>query len=427
MTQFPRTQDFPLLWSHSLNDSDAQASSSTTQATKIAKQSQDSKPLVYLDSAASTQKPQVVIDTLQHYYQAENANIHRAVYQLGEMSTFKYEQARQTVAQFINAREDREIIFTRGATESINLVAQSFARTHVQAGDEILITHLEHHANIVPWQLVCQATGAHLKVLPIDDHGDLCIDQLAHYVTDRTRLMAFSHISNALGTVNPIENLCQYARSKGIYTLIDGAQAIAHSPVDVQALNCDFYVFSGHKLYAPTGIGVLYGKSELLSAMPPYQGGGDMIEEVYFEASTYAPIPSRFEAGTPHIAGAVGLGAAIQYLQQLDIRLVAEYEQQLVDYAALQLSQIPELKIIGTPKKRASVVSFVIDGCHAYDVGTLLDGYGIAIRVGHHCAQPVMRRFNIDATARISVSLYNSKSEIDYLIESLKKVIAMLR
>jgi cysteine desulfurase / selenocysteine lyase len=420
MNQFPRTQDFPLLWSDSIEYR-------KTVDYEISTKGSSNKLLVYLDSAASTQKPQHVIDAVQNYYQKENANIHRAVYQLGEISTYKYEQARYRVANFLNAREEREIIFTRGATESINLVAQSFARSHLKAGDEILITHLEHHANIVPWQLVCQAIGAQLKVLPINDHGDLMIDQLDEYVSERTRIMAFSHISNALGTINPIQYLCDYAKKRGIITLVDGAQAIAHTPVDVQSLGCDFYVFSGHKLYAPTGIGVLYGKAELLSNMPPYQGGGDMIEEVYFEQSTYAPIPSRFEAGTPHIAGAVGLAAAIDYLQNIGLSVIASYEEDLVNYAAQRLIEVEGLTLIGTPQNRASVVSFVISGCHAHDIGTLLDGYGIAIRVGHHCAQPVMRRFDITATARISLSLYNSHAEVDYLVESLHKVVGMLR
>ena len=384
------------------------------------------RPLIYLDSGATTQKPRQVIEALRSYYEQDNANIHRAVYALGERSTARYEEARTQVARFLNTRHPAEIIFVRGTTEAINLVASSLT-SRIQAGDEILITHLEHHANIVPWQLLCQRTGAHLKVLPIDIHGDLCLDQLESIVSSRTRLMAFPHISNALGTVNPVDVLCRFAQDRGILTLIDGAQAAAHTPVDVQALGCDFYAFSGHKLYGPTGIGVLYGREELLNDLPPYQGGGDMIEEVYFESSTYKPIPSRFEAGTPNIAGAIGLGVAVNYLTTLGLECIHQYEAELISYGAdLLASEIPGLRLIGTPRQRASAISFVIDGTHPHDVGTLLDGYGVAVRVGHHCAQPIMRYFGVSATTRASIGVYNERADFDHLIESLHRVVKML-
>jgi cysteine desulfurase/selenocysteine lyase len=387
---------------------------------------EDERPLIYLDSGATTHKPHQVIETLREYYERDNANIHRAVYALGERATMRYEEARGKVARFLNTRSDAEVIFVRGTTEAINLVASSLT-SRIQSGDEILVTHLEHHANIVPWQLLCQRTGAQLKVLPIDDHGDLCLDQLESLVNERTRIMALPHISNALGTVNPVQQLCDFARARGILTLIDGAQAIAHTPVDMQTLGCDFYAFSGHKLYGPTGIGVLYGREELLNQMPPYQGGGDMIEEVYFEGSTYKPVPSRFEAGTPNIAGAVGLGAAVDYVNSLDLNLVHRYESDLIEYgAALLASEIPGIRLIGTPKQRASAISFVIEGTHPHDVGTLLDGYGIAVRVGHHCAQPIMRHFGVSSTTRASIGVYNQRSDFDHLVASLHRVIKML-
>jgi cysteine desulfurase/selenocysteine lyase len=381
------------------------------------------KPLVYLDSAATTQKPQCVIDALNAYYQNDNANIHRAVYELGQRATQHYEEARQKVASFIKAPESREIIFVRGATEAINLVAHSFVAPRLQPGDEVLITHLEHHANIVPWQLICEQKGALLKVIPVDDQGDLIMDAIPDLISERTRFMAFAHISNALGTVNPVKELCEIAQKHHIPTLIDGAQAIAHTPLDVQALGCDFYVFSGHKLYAPTGIGVLYGRADLLSNMPPYQGGGDMIDEVRFEKTTYAPIPSRFEAGTPHIAGAYGLGIAIDYLQSIGLDKIQAYETDLVEYGAKRLQEVPGLRLIGTPKHRASALSFVIEGAHCHDIGTLLDGYGVSVRVGHHCAQPIMRHFDVSATTRASIGIYNTHADLDHLVESLKRIV----
>ena len=385
-----------------------------------------SPPLIYLDSGATTQKPLEVIQSLDEYYRQDNANIHRAVYALGERSTAKYETAREVVSEFINSASSDEIIFTRGTTESINLVASSLS-TRVGKGDEILITHLEHHANIVPWQLLCQRVGASLRVLPIDDQGNLCLDELDKFVTERTKLFAFSHISNALGTVNDVSMLCEYTHSRGILTLIDGAQAIAHTPVDVQELGCDFYVFSGHKLYGPTGIGILYGRAELLNELPPYQGGGDMIDEVYFEGSTYKPIPSRFEAGTPNIAGAIGLAAAVSYVRRLGLEAIHRYESELIQYGVEALREVPDLRIIGTPQQRASAISFVIEGAHSHDVGTLLDGYQVAVRVGHHCAQPIMRRFGVSATTRASIGVYNQRSDFDHLVKSLHRVLKMLK
>lgn len=383
-------------------------------------------PLIYLDSGATTQKPLKVIEAINHYYRNDNANIHRAVYALGERSTAQYEAAREKIGRFLNSASSDEIIFTRGTTEAINLVASSLSAI-VKSGDEILITHLEHHANIVPWQLLCQRVGASLKVLPIDDRGDLCVDQLDELMTEKTKVFAFAHISNALGTVNDVARLCQYAQSRGVLTLIDGAQAIAHTPIDVQALGCDFYVFSGHKLYGPTGIGVLYGRADLLNELPPYQGGGDMIDEVWFEGSTYKPIPSRFEAGTPNIAGAIGLAEAVSYVSQLGLEAIRQYENELIDYGVVALNEIPGLRIIGTPRTRASAISFVIDGLHSHDVGTLLDGYQVAVRVGHHCAQPAMRRFGVSATTRASIGVYNQNSDFDHLVKSLHRVIKMLK
>ena len=391
----------------------------------IFNQGQSERELIYLDSGATTQKPASVIQSLKGFYSDDNANIHRAVYELGERATQRYENARVRIAEFLNAPSSNEVIFVRGATEAINLVASSLS-SRLQAGDEIVITHLEHHANIVPWQLACQRTGAILKVIPINEHGELCLDELDHLVSDKTKIMAFNHISNALGTVNDVKYLCDYAKQRGILTLIDGAQAIAHTPVDVQDLGCDFYVFSGHKLYGPTGIGILWGREALLNELPPYQGGGDMIEDVYFEQSTYKAVPSRFEAGTPNIAGAVGLATAIDYVDHLGIEQIQRYESELVNYGAEVLSDIKGLRLIGTPSLRASAISFLIDGTHPHDVGTLLDQYGIAVRVGHHCAQPIMRRFGISATTRASIAVYNQKSDFDHLVKSLHRIIKML-
>ena len=383
------------------------------------------QPLCYLDSGASAQQPDVVIDTVSQLHSDQYANVHRGVHTLSMESTELYDGAREKVRAYLNAASLKEIIFTRGATESVNLVAQSYARPKLQAGDEILITHMEHHSNIVPWQLVCEQTGAVLKVVPINDRGELEMDAFHELLSERTKLVGLVHISNALGTVNPIAEGIEAAHAKGIPVLVDGAQGAPHAPVDVQALDVDFYVFSGHKLYGPTGIGVLYGKESLLEAMPPYQGGGDMILSVRFEGTEYNALPYRFEAGTPNISGAVGLGRAIDFVNEIGIEAIAAHEQALVEYATDQLSAIEEVKIIGTAEHRAGLVSFVIEGVHPHDIGTMLDSYGIAIRAGHHCAQPVMERFGIAATARASFGMYSTREEVDRLVDAVKKVIGM--
>lgn len=383
------------------------------------------QPLCYLDSGASAQQPDVVIDTVSQLHSDQYANVHRGVHTLSMESTELYDGAREKVRAYLNAASLKEIIFTRGATESVNLVAQSYARPKLQAGDEILITHMEHHSNIVPWQLVCEQTGAVLKVVPINDRGELEMDAFHELLSERTKLVGLVHISNALGTVNPIAEVIEAAHAKGIPVLVDGAQGAPHAPVDVQALDVDFYVFSGHKLYGPTGIGVLYGKESLLEAMPPYQGGGDMILSVRFEGTEYNALPYRFEAGTPNISGAVGLGRAIDFVNEIGIEAIAAHEQALVEYATDQLSAIEEVKIIGTAEHRAGLVSFVIEGVHPHDIGTMLDSYGIAIRAGHHCAQPVMERFGIAATARASFGMYSTREEVDRLVDAVIKVIRM--
>jgi len=383
------------------------------------------KPLIYLDNAATTQKPKQVIETESRYYNCQNANIHRGVYTLSQLATELHEQARKKVKKFINASEDREIIFTRGTTESINLVASSFGRKNIKSGDEIIISGMEHHSNIVPWQLLCEASEAKLKVIPFNDRGELLLDEFAKLLSQRTKMVSIVHVSNSLGTVNPVEQIVQMAHRKGVPVLVDGAQWVAHKKTDVQALDADFYCFSGHKLFGPTGIGVLYGKAKLLDAMPPYQGGGDMISSVTFERTTYNDLPYKFEAGTPNIAGAIGLGAAIDYVQNLGLERIEAYEHQLLQYATEKLQQIPQLRIVGTAKNKASVISFVLQNIHPHDVGTILDGEGIAVRTGHHCCQPVMDRFDIPATARASIAAYNTKEEIDALANGIKKVIAM--
>lgn len=380
------------------------------------------KKLVYLDNAATSQKPRAVIDAISHYYEQENANIHRGVHFLSEHATEEHERARQTVQNFVNAAAASEIIFVRGATEGINLVAQTYGRAHVHTGDEVLITAMEHHSNIVPWQILCEEKGAKLTVAPINDDGELLLDEFEARLTPRTRIVAVTHVSNALGTVNSIREIVEIAHGKNIPVLIDGAQAVPHLSVDVQALNCDFYAFSGHKVYGPTGIGVLYGKSSLLEQMPPYQGGGEMIRSVTFEKTTYNALPFKFEAGTPDIAGAIGLGAAIEYLNGLGMDNITAHERELLSYATETVAAIPGVRLIGTATERAGVLSFVIDGIHPHDVGTILDQEGIAIRTGHHCAQPVMQRFGVPATARASFALYNTKQEIDALVEGIGKV-----
>jgi cysteine desulfurase/selenocysteine lyase len=381
------------------------------------------KPLIYLDNAATSQKPQAVIDTIVRYYLSENSNVHRGVHFLSDLATQAYEGARIRVRQFLNATHDREIIFTRGTTESINLVAHSFGRSRLRAGDEILISAMEHHSNIVPWQMVCEEKGARLRVIPINDAGELILEEYERLVSDRTKLVSVVYVSNALGTINPVRQIIALAHRRGIPVLLDGAQAAPHLRVDVQELDCDFYAFSGHKLFGPTGIGILYGKTDLLEAMPPYQGGGDMISAVTFEKTIYNSLPYKFEAGTPHIAGAIGLGAAIDYVQRIGLDRIAAYENDLLAYGTELLSALPGLRIIGAAREKAGVLSFVLEGIHAHDIGTILDHEGIAIRAGHHCAMPVMKRFGVPATARVSLAFYNTREELDALAKGLHKVI----
>jgi cysteine desulfurase/selenocysteine lyase len=383
------------------------------------------KPLVYLDNAATSQKPQVVIDTVHRFLSTYNSNVHRGVHQLSERATEAYEQARQKVQRFINAAESREIIFVRGTTEAINLVAQSYGRERIRAGDEIVISGMEHHSNIVPWQILCEQTGAVLRVVPINDDGEMLLDEYVTLLTPRTRLVSVAHVSNALGTINPVREIVRLARRQGVPVLVDGAQAVPHLKVDVRDLDCDFYAFSGHKVFGPTGIGVLYGQARLLEGMPPYQGGGDMIKSVTFEKTVYNDLPYKFEAGTPHIGGVIGLGAAADYLEGVGLDRVAAYEHELLGYATEALSAIPAVRIIGTAKEKASVLSFVVDGVHAHDIGTVLDHEGIAIRAGHHCAMPVMQRFGVPATARASLAFYNTREEIDAFVRGIHKVIEM--
>ncbi|MEP7273270.1 MAG: cysteine desulfurase [Acidobacteriota bacterium] len=379
--------------------------------------------LVYLDNAATSQKPQVVIDSLVRYYSEENANIHRGVHYLSQLATREYEDVRVKVKRFINAAETHEIIFTRGTTESINLVASSYGRKFIGEGDEVIISALEHHSNIVPWQLLCEQTGCKLRVIPINDDGEVELEAFIAMLTPRTKLVAIAHISNALGTVNPIQRIIEIAHSQDIPVLIDGAQAAPHLQIDVQALDCDFYAFSGHKICGPTGTGVLYGKSDLLNAMPPWQGGGDMIASVTFEKTTFNTLPYKLEAGTPNIAGGIGLGVAIDYLSNIGLDRIAAYERDLLDYAPETIGAIKGVRLIGTAREKASVLSFTLENVHPHDIGTILDQEGIAIRAGHHCAQPVMKRFGVPATARASFAFYNTREEIDALSEGMQRVI----
>jgi len=381
------------------------------------------KPLVYLDNAATSQKPQSVIDTLVNYYSTENANVHRGVHTLSQRATDDYEEARDKVKRFINAEKDEEIIFVRGTTEAINLISQTYGRSCMNEGDEIIISSMEHHSNIVPWQILCQEKGAILRVIPVNDLGELLLDEYERLFTDKTKLVSIVHQSNALGTINPAKEIVDIAHGHGVPVLLDGAQAIAHLEVDVKELGCDFYAFSGHKLYGPTGIGVLYGKGSLLEEMPPYQAGGEMIKSVTFDETLYNVLPNKFEAGTPNIAGAIGLGAAIDYVETLGMGQIAAYESELLQYGTGRLSSIEGLKIIGTADKKGSVISFVMEGVHPHDIGTILDAEGIAIRTGHHCAQPLMDRFNVPATARASFAFYNTKEEIDVLVKGIDRVI----
>ena len=389
----------------------------------ILKQRINGKPLVYLDNAATGQKPQAVIDALVNYYTCENSNVHRGVHTLSQRATDAYEGARSKVRQFLNAADDREIIFVRGTTEAINLVAQTYGRENIGPGDEIIISAMEHHSNIVPWQILGQETGAILKVVPINDDGELLLDEYEKLLSPRTKLVSIVHQSNALGTINPVEQIVELAHRRGVPVLLDGAQSVAHVPVDVSRVDCDFYVFSGHKLYGPTGIGVLYGKAELLEAMPPYQGGGEMIRSVTFEKTLYNTIPNKFEAGTQNIAGSVGLGAAIDYVANLGMDNIAAYEQELLAYGTRRLAEIGPLRLIGTARHKGSVLSFVMENAHPHDVGTILDAEGIAVRTGHHCAQPLMDRFEVSATVRASLAFYNTKEEIDALVHGIDRVI----
>jgi cysteine desulfurase / selenocysteine lyase len=384
-------------------------------------------PLVYLDNAATTQKPRAVIDTLRHYYEFDNANIHRGVHELSARATENFERVRDVVRRFLNAADSREIIFTRGTTEAINLVAATYGRQHVGPGDEIIISAMEHHSNIVPWQMLCQEKGARLRVIPVNDDGELRMDAFNDLLGPHTRLVAIVHLSNVLGTINPVAEIIAAAHGHGVPVLVDGAQSAAHLRVDVRELDCDFYCCSAHKMFGPTGVGVLYGKTALLNDMPPYQGGGDMINEVSFELTSYKEAPYKFEAGTPNIAGVIGLGTAIEYVNNLDLERVAAYEHELLEYTTRALSAIPQVRLIGTARQKSSVISFVIEGIHPHDVGTILDQEGIAIRTGHHCAQPLMERFGLPATARASLAVYNTKAEADALAASVHKVIEVFK
>jgi len=384
------------------------------------------KPLVYFDNAATSQKPQAVIDAMVRYYESVNSNIHRGVHYLSERATQAYEEVRVKVRDYVHAADQREIIFVRGATEAINLVAHSFGRRYDRAGDEILISAMEHHSNIVPWQILCEELGAKLIVIPMNDRGELIFEEFERLLTEKTRIVAVTHVSNALGTINPVKEMIARAHARGIPVLVDGAQAVPHMRVDVQDLDCDFYAFSAHKMFGPTGVGVLYGKSKWLEEMPPYQGGGDMIRSVTFEKTTYNDVPYKFEAGTPNIGGGIGLGAAIDYLHEIDLDAIRRFEDELLDYATAKLLAIPGVKIIGTARKKAGVLSFTMEGIHPHDIGTILDVEGIAIRTGHHCAQPVMKFFGVPATARASFAFYNTKEEVDAFIRALYKVIEVL-
>ena len=385
------------------------------------------KPLVYLDNAATSQKPQSVIDAVTRFYTSENANIHRGVHYLSERATDAYDQVREKVTRFLNARSSREIIFTRGTTEGINLVAQSYGRPALKPGDDIVITAMEHHSNIVPWQLVCEQTGSRLRAAPFNDAGELDVDAFEQLLTDRTRLVSVVHVSNALGTVNPVKRLIALAHDRGIPVLLDGAQSAPHLGVDVQELDCDFFAFSGHKLFGPTGVGVLFGRESLLEQMPPYQGGGDMIATVTLERSTWAPLPAKFEAGTPMIAQVMGLGAALDYVMDLGFERISSWEHQLLSYATERVIGVEGLKLIGTAAHKASILGFTLKGVHPHDIGAILDDSGVAIRAGHHCAQPVMRHFGIPATARASFAFYNTRDEADILADALMQVRRMFR
>ena len=392
----------------------------------ILQQEVHGKPLVFLDSAASSQKPQVVIDALDAYYSEDNANIHRGVYVLSQRATQAYDDARLTVQRFLNAGDHREIVFTRGTTEGINLVARTWGDANLGPGDEILLTRMEHHSNIVPWQLLAERSGAVIQVVDIADDGSLRMDEFDRLLGPKTKIVGVTHVSNALGTINPIQRICTSAHDAGAIVVVDGAQAVPHSPVDVQALGCDFYVFSGHKVYGPTGIGALYGKLALLREMPPYEGGGDMIRSVRFEGTTFAPVPAKFEAGTPNIAGTIGLGAALEWVMDIGMEGIAAHEADLLAYGTEKLGAIERVRLIGTAPEKAGVLSFVIDRIHPHDIGTILDREGISVRTGHHCAQPVMERFRIPATTRASFGVYNTRADVDALVDGIHRVIEVL-
>ena len=393
---------------------------------KILEQEVNNRPLVYLDNAATTQKPESVINAISEYYRTINSNIHRGVHHLSQLATTRFEEAREAIRRYINAKNSYEIIFTRGATESINLIANSFCRAFLKAGDEVIVSEMEHHANIVPWQMACEIAGANLKVLPFDDSGVLMIEKLEELITPKIKIISITHISNSLGTINPIEKVIRIAHSHNIPVMIDGAQAVSHEKVDVQQLDCDFYCFSGHKMYAPMGIGVLYGKEKWLNTMPPYQGGGEMIQQVTFEKTTYNELPFKFEAGTPAVSDVIGLHTAIQYIEKLGIDKILQHEQKLLQYATEQLSVIEGLRIYGTAPQKAAIISFNLEGIHPYDVGVIIDHLGVAVRTGHHCTQPVMQHFQIPGTVRASFALYNTQEEVDRLVEAVKKAKMML-
>ena len=384
------------------------------------------KPLVYFDNAASSQKPSKVIDAISHYYEYEHSNIHRGVHHLSAEATEKHEESRKTIQGFINAKYSHEIIFTKGTTDSINLVAYSFGNKFINGGDEVIVSSLEHHSNIVPWQMMCEARGAKLKVIPINDAGELLLDEYRNLLSIKTKIVAIGHVSNALGTINPVKEIIAEAKKKSIPVLLDGAQAIPHLAVDVQELDCDFYAFSAHKIFGPTGVGILYGKEILLKTIPPYQGGGEMIDTVTFEKTTYNELPHKFEAGTPNMAGVIGLKAAIDYMNEIGINNIAIAEHQLLEYATEQISAINGVRLIGTAKEKASVLSFLVNDVHPYDIGTILDRLGVAVRTGHHCAEPLMNRLSIPGTVRASFAFYNTKEEVDVFINALKKAVSML-
>jgi cysteine desulfurase/selenocysteine lyase len=388
----------------------------------ILQRSAHGRPLVYLDNAATTQKPRAVVDRMTRFYFEENANVHRGVHLLSERATDAYENARKVVSRFLHAADSKEIVFVRGTTEAINLVAQTYGRTHVGPGDDVVITAMEHHSNIVPWQMLCEEKQAHLRVVPMTDEGELRLDEYERLLSGRTKIVAVVHVSNALGTINPVRDIVRIAHGRGIPVLVDGAQAVAHMPVDVQSLGCDFYTLSGHKIFGPTGIGALYARAALLEAMPPYQGGGDMISSVTFERTLYNTIPYKFEAGTPNIAGAIGLAAALEYVEAVGLERIAAYEHDLLAYGTEALAQVKGLRMTGTARDKAGILAFVLDGVHPHDIGTILDREGVAIRTGHHCCQPLMDRLGVPATARASLALYNTRAEIDALTAGLEKV-----